>query len=50
MKNQNLQPKQKTTNGGSEQLSVTTPQLSKLSVEELNKVNAGVGPHIIHIG
>ncbi|MDJ0799202.1 MAG: hypothetical protein QNJ51_20680 [Calothrix sp. MO_167.B12] len=33
-----------------EQPTVTPPSLSKISLEELNKVNAGFGPRIIHIG
>ena len=42
MKNQNLPPKQKAINGGGEQQqTVTTPELSQLSWEELNKVSGG---------
>ena len=40
MKNQ--KPKQKTTNGVSGQVSVVTPQLCKLDIEELNKVSGSV--------
>ena len=33
-----------------EQPTVTPPSLSKISVEELNKVNAGIGARTVWIG
>ena len=40
-----IQLKQKATNGGDEQQTVTTPELYQLSVEQLNQVIGGKGIH-----
>ena len=40
-----IQLKQKATNGGDDQQTVTTPKLYQLSVEELNKVIGGKSIH-----